>query len=290
MCPGSTSLHHPTGVMRAHPRSRDTAKVAHHQIGSRIAGLVRAIREGDDATIEAAVLRMSRSGLRLVFSNWRLTLIQALPAMWIWVAMFDLKLHVLHGRSFHTVRGPLAWLAVSLIVIITAACFYLNAVVAFAITNPEGPAIGPARARARGHLRVILGSGAVVGLGLGVAAIVVTRYQRPWFGVTMSIIIGVMMVCYLAVPSRIIGVKPAQSRRDKLVTGAVSGTLGAVVCTPPYLLGRIGLLMLGSHALFVPGVVLLTLGFTLQAGATGAVKAIKMSATLLAGSKPTATL
>ena len=106
----------------------------------------------------------------------------------------------------------------------------------------------------------------------------------------MSIVVGVMMVCYLAVPSRIIGVKPAQSRRDKLVAGAVSGTLGAVVCTPPYLLGRIGLLMLGSHALLVPGVVLLTLGLTLQAGATGAVKAIKMSATLLAGSKPTATL
>lgn len=293
--------------MRVHPCSGDTSQVAHSRVGARITGLVRAIREGDDATIEAAVLRLSRSrrwlaplaltvsalvllveGLRLVFSNWRLTLIQALPAMWIWVAMLDLKIHVLHGHSFHTIRGPLAWMAIALIVIVTAACFYLNAVVAFAITNPEGPAIGPAMARARGHLRVILGSGAVVGLALGVAAIVVTRYHRPWFAVTMSVVIGVMMVCYLAVPSRIIGVKPMQSRRDKLVTGAVSGALGAVVCTPPYLLGRIGILMLGSKALFVPGVVLMALGFTLQAGATGAVKAIKMSATLLAGSKPTA--
>jgi hypothetical protein len=293
--------------MRVHPRSRDTSQVAHRRVGARITGLVRAIREGDDATIEAAVLRLSRSrrwlaplaltvsalvllveGLRLVFSNWRLTLIQALPAMWIWVAMLDLKIHVLHGRSFHTIRGPLAWLAVGLIVIVTAACFYLNGVVAFAITNPDGPAIRPARARARGHLRVILGSGAVVGLALGIAAIVVTRYQRPWFALTMSVVIGVMMVCYLAIPSRILGVKPNQSRRDKLVTGAVSGVLGAVVCTPPYLLGRIGLLMLGSHVLFVPGVVLMCLGFTLQAGATGAVKAIKMSATLLAGSKATA--
>ena len=293
--------------MRVHPRSRDTSQVAHRRVGARITGLVRAIREGDDATIEAAVLRLSRSrrwlaplaltvsalvllveGLRLVFSNWRLTLIQALPAMWIWVAMLDLKIHVLHGRSFHTIRGPLAWLAVGLIVIVTAACFYLNGVVAFAITNPDGPAIRPAMARARGHLRVILGSGAVVGLALGIAAIVVTRYQRPWFALTMSVVIGVMMVCYLAIPSRILGVKPNQSRRDKLVTGAVSGVLGAVVCTPPYLLGRIGLLMLGSHVLFVPGVVLMCFGFTLQAGATGAVKAIKMSATLLAGSKATA--
>jgi hypothetical protein len=52
-------------------------------------------------------------------------------------------------------------------------------------------------------------------------------------------------------------------------------------------LGRIGILMLGSHLLFVPGIVLLTLGFTLQAGATSAVKAIKMSAKLVGGPEHT---
>ena len=36
--------------------------------------------------------------------------------------------------------------------------------------------------------------------------------------------------------------------------------------------------MLGSSALFIPGILVLALGLTLQAGATGAVKAIKMSA------------
>jgi hypothetical protein len=56
-----------------------------------------------------------------------------------------------------------------------------------------------------------------------------------------------------------------------------------VICTPPYVLGRIGLLMLGSRALFVPGVILLVIGLTLQAGATGAVKTIKMSAKLVSG-------
>jgi hypothetical protein len=40
--------------------------------------------------------------------------------------------------------------------------------------------------------------------------------------------------------------------------------------------------MLGSSALLIPGIFVLTLGFTLQAGATGAVRAIKMSATLTA--------
>ncbi len=85
------------------------------------------------------------------------------------------------------------------------------------------------------------------------------------------------MVCYVAVPSRLIGVKPERSRREKLTASALGAALGTAVCTPPYLLGRLGILMLGSKALLIPGIVLLTFGFTLQAGATGAVRAIKMS-------------
>ena len=67
---------------------------------SRVQSLVRAIQENDEAKIEEAILRLSRSrralaplafavgafvllfdGLRLLVSNWRLTLVQVLPAM-----------------------------------------------------------------------------------------------------------------------------------------------------------------------------------------------------------------
>ena len=72
----------------------------------------------------------------------------------------------------------------------------------------------------------------------------------PWEG---SIVIAVMMVCYVAIPSRLIGMKATQSKRDKLAATAVGGVIGAVVCTPPYALGRVGLLMLGSRALLIPG-------------------------------------
>ena len=41
--------------------------------------------------------------------------------------------------------------------------------------------------------------------------------------------------------------------------------------------------MLDSHTLFSLGIILLAVGLTLQAGATGAVKAIKMSAKLISG-------
>ena len=63
----------------------------------------------------------------------------------------------------------------------------------------------------------------------------------------------------------------------------MGGTIGAVICTPPYVMGRIAILMLGSSLLFIPGLIFLTLAVTVQAGATGAVKALKMSAKIVAG-------
>ena len=112
---------------------------------------------------------------------------------------------------------------------------------------------------------------------------VVVRWGVFWFGLTLSSVIGVMMVCYVAVPARLIGMKTTHSKRDKLAASAVGGAIGAVVCTPPYVLGRVGLLLLGSSTLFVLGIVVFAVGLTLQAGATGAVKTIKMSAKLISG-------
>jgi hypothetical protein len=269
-----------------------------------IGRLVRAIQDGDEATVEA-VLRLSRSrrvfaplaftvgafamlldGLRLLLANWRLTLIQILPAVWIWLAMFDLRLHVLHGRSFHSLRGPVLIPIGLAITAITAASFFLNAVFAFAIAGSRPPQIRPAVAAARLRLTPILLSGATVGVLLALSTTVAPRWGSPWFTVSLGTVVGVMMVCYVAVPSRLIGVKRNYSRRDKLTASALSTALSATVCTPPYLLGRLGILMLGSRVLLIPGIFVLTIGFTLQAGATGAVRAIKMSATLTGRAAP----
>ncbi len=264
--------------------------------------LLRAIRENDEEAVESAVLALSRSrrifaplvfaigafvmlfqGLRLLLSNWRLTLIQILPAMWIWLALLDLKVHTFKGKEFHAWHGSVEVLLVVAIALVTAASFYLNAVFAFAISQPGSPTIRPAFALARRHLGVVLPVGLVVGLALGVSAIIVPRWGHPWFALSLGIVVGVMMLTYVTVPARIVGVKPVGSRRDKIAAAAIGGTLGALVCAPAYVIGRIGILLLGSNVLFAFGVVLLVVGLTLQAGATGAVKAIKMSAKLAAG-------
>ncbi len=222
-------------------------------------------------------------GVKLLFSNWRLTLVEVLPAMWIWLALLDLKVHLLHGKSFTVLRGPILIPIILAIAAIAAASFLLNAVFAFAIALPGSPDIRRGFTKARSHLRVVLGWGLLIGLCLGISVTVLPRWGRWWFAVSLSIIIGVMMVAYVSVPSRLIGLAKAGSRRDQVSASAIGGSIGAVVCTPPYVLGRIGVLMLGSHVLFVPGIFVLVLAVTLQAGANGAVKAIKMSAKLASG-------
>jgi hypothetical protein len=273
-------------------------------LSARVRQYILAVRDSDRAAVEEGVLRLSRSrrwlaplalavgalvmlfdGVKLLLTNWRLTLVQVLPAMWIWAAMFDLKAHVLHGKSFHVLTGPVVIPIVLAVAALTAASFFLNAVFAFAIASEGRPAIRPAFAQARSHLAVVLGWGAAVGICLGLATVVFVRWGVLWFGLSLSIVVAVMMVCYVAVPSRLIGVTTTYSKRDKLTATAVGGAIGGVVCTPPYVLGRVGLLMLGSHTLFILGCVVIAIGVTLQAGATGAVKAIKMSAKLVSGSR-----
>jgi hypothetical protein len=263
---------------------------------------VRAVRESDLATADEVILRLSRSrrwlaplavlvgafamlfvGIKLLFTNWRLTLIQLLPAMWIWAAMFDLKAHLLHGRTFHVLRGPIVIPLVLAVAVITAASFYLNAVFAYSIAEEGPPSIRPAFARAWSRRMAILMPGFAIGILLGLSVVVVTRWGPFWFGLCLGSVVAIMMVCYVAVPARLIGMKTSYSRRDKLAASAVGGVVGAVVCTPPYLLGRLGLIMLGSHALFVPGLIIFSVGLTLQAGATSAVKTVKMSAKLVSG-------
>ena len=58
------------------------------------------------------------------------------------------------------------------------------------------------------------------------------------------------------------------------------------MCAPPFALGRVAILMLGSHTFRYLAVLLLLIAVVLQTGATSSVKAIKMSAKLAVGKNP----
>lgn len=261
--------------------------------------LLDGIKRGDEADIARAIEELSRSrrylaplawavggiamllgGVRLLFSNWRLTLIQVLPAIWIWLAMYDLRAHLLHDREFRDLEGVLLVVLIVLIAAITVVVFFFNAVFGFAINQEGRPRVRLAIAEARERLAPIVATGGALGLALGLAALLAPHAGEPWFAVSLGIVVGLMMVAYVAVPSRLVGVEPTASRRDRLSASAVGGLLGVALATPPYILGRIGLLMIGSPILRIPGFAVFLVAATLQAGATSAVRAVKLGARL----------
>ena len=124
------------------------------RIGVLVCKMVAAINAGDDQMVEAIILALSNrsrylapralvvdafvmffQGVKLRSTNWKLTLVQMLPAMWIWAATIDLRAHALDGKEFHVFRGPLVAPLLLVIATITAVTFYLNAVFAFATTR-----------------------------------------------------------------------------------------------------------------------------------------------------------
>ena len=271
-----------------------------------------AIRDGDEVAVEQAVRNLAKrrrifaplaliagafamlfSALRLLLTNWRLALVQVLPALLIWAVTLDLKAHVLYGKAFSAIRGPIVVVLFALAVLVTIAAFFLNAAFAFAISQPGPPDLNAGFREARRHARAVIGWGGLIGLALGVAAILVPRWGLRWFTVSLGTVLAVMIVGYIAVPARIVGVRTAKSadmsrRRDKLVVTALAAVVGAIICAPPYVLSRVGEGLLDSDPLFGLGVALIVIGLTLEAGATGAVKAMKVSTKMLAGRPPAA--
>ncbi|MBV8462273.1 MAG: hypothetical protein JO368_03210 [Acidimicrobiales bacterium] len=265
--------------------------------------LALAVRDSDDDRVEAALVGLSRrnrllaplgllvggfialfQGVRLLVTNWRLTLIQLLPAVLVWGAMFDFKVHVFRGKSFNVIRGPVLIPIILAIASLTAAAYLLNAIFAFAVSGRGTDSWRAAWGEARAHLRVILGWGFGIGLALGFATTVSSRWGHGWFALCLGIVVAVMMVTYVTVPAALVGIRTKRSRREQITTGAVSGAVSAVICSPPYALGRAGIILLGTSKFFVVGIVMLIVAVPLQAGAVTATKAVKFSSKLLAGS------
>jgi hypothetical protein len=272
----------------------------------RLRRLIVSIRENDAQLVEEAILQFSEtrrifaplalaagaivmlfSGLRLLVTNWRLMLVQLVPATLIWAVTFDLKAHVLYGRQFNVIRGPVTVAVFAGVVLLTIASFFLNAVFAFTISRPGPPRLAIGFQEARRHPAVLYW-GAGTGIALAVAAVLAPRWGLGWFTALLGIVLGFMLLCYVTVPAHIVGVQTAKAGkftrpgRDKVAAAAITVTFGAIVCAPPYVITRSGLALLGTDGLFGLGVALLVVGLILEAGATGAVKAIKVSVKLLA--------
>lgn len=276
---------------------------------SRLRSLAGAVAQAEPAAVEAAARSLGSSrrylapvawaagalvlvvrGIKLLLLNWRLTLVEILPAFWVWLIMYDLKQHALRSAAFRQLG---LWLSLGLLLLCvsaTIAAFWCNTVFGFAVAA-ERPLIGPAWRLTEHNWRQVVVSGAALGAVLAVAGLGVPRLESRWaYVVASGTVYALMLVSLVAVPARILGVekRPRSSPRETVGRLAAGGALSAVAMTPGFVLDRIGVILLGVAGLRPLGFILLTIGVGLYAAGLSSVRAVKLSMKLhpaAAGSK-----
>jgi hypothetical protein len=160
----------------------------------------------------------------------------------------------------------------------TVAAFWCNTVFGFAISAPH-PLIGPAWRLTTASWSRIVASGAVMGVVLALAAIVVPRLNSRWtYIVAVSVVYAAMLVSLVAVPARILGLEKRRSTpRETVGRWAAGGALSAVAMTPGFVLDRIGVTLLGVSKLRLLGFLILSIGVALYAAGLSSVRAVKLS-------------
>jgi hypothetical protein len=253
---------------------------------------VAAVRSTDPSSVEAALTDLSGrrrwltplayaagtvavvfDGVLLLVRNWRLSLLQLVPAAWIWAMTWNLKNHSFANPSISTGLSIL----VAVVVLLTAqAAYWCNATFAYTIAQGATPDFRAAFREARTHWRFVGGLALLTG-GVQAAIWLLVPHVEPraiWAALLAMFFVQIYL--FVAIPSWLLGVRKSGTRRERLLQSTTTGVLSGVASTPGFLLNRIGLLLLGT-SLWIVGVVLVSIGTVLHVTASSSVRVVKMS-------------
>jgi hypothetical protein len=267
--------------------------------GSRWEALVRAaaaVRSTDPASVESALKNLGGrrrwltplvyaagtvgvvfDGVLLLLRNWRLTLLQLFPAVWIWVMTWNMKHHFLSKPTFSTSVVIPAAVGV---VLAAQVAYWSNATFAYTMAESAAGGIRAAFGEARRRWRLIGGLALLTG---GVQAgiwLLMPRLQADWLWVALLVMFVVQVYLFIAVPCWLLGVRKTGSRRERTIQSLTTGVLSGVASAPGFLLNRIGWLLLGSGVLGIVGGALLAVGAVLHVTASSSVRVVKLSVRL----------
>lgn len=283
----------PTGPNQVNARASPRGP---RQAARALRAAVAAVRSTDPATVEVTVRELGRrrrwlvplayaagtvaivfDGVVLLVRNWRLTLLQLLPAAWIYVMTWNLRTHLLQGNELNPAVAPAAAVAV----LITAqAAYWCNATFGFAMAQSGDTDIGAAFRDARPHWRFVGGLALLTGGAQAAVWLLLPQAGLRWFWIALLAMFVVQIYLFVAIPSWLIGARPTGTRRERLVQKLTTGVLSGVAATPGFVLNRVGLLLLGLGALWWLGIVVLAISAVLHVTASSSVRVVKMSVRL----------
>ncbi len=213
-------------------------------------------------------------GVVLLLRNWRLTLLQVVPAAWIWAMTWNLKNHALSKPSISPTISIL--LAVGVLIGAQVA-YWCNATFAYTMVQGSTTDIRAAFRDARPHWRLVGGLALLTsGLQAGIW-LLAPHLHVKWLWLALLVMFVVQVYLFVAVPSWLLGVRKTGTRQERITQSMTTGVLSGVASTPGFLLNRIGLLLMGTGSLFFLGVAVVSISAVLHVTASSSVRVVKMS-------------
>jgi hypothetical protein len=254
---------------------------------------VAAVRSTDPAIVESALTDLAGrrrwlapfvfaagtvavvfDGVLLLLQNWRLTLLQLFPAVWIWAMTWNMKHHLV---SKPTISTSFAITAAVGVLVAAQAAYWCNATFAFTMAQGFTGNIRAAFREARGHWRLIGGLALLTGGVQAVIWLLVPRLSTDWLWVALIVMFVAQVYLFIAIPCWLLGVRKTGSLRERTTQSLTTGVLSGVASMPGFLLNRIGWLLLGSGFLGIVGGALLAIGAVLHVTASSSVRVVKLS-------------
>jgi hypothetical protein len=225
----------------------------------------------------AGTLAIVFDGILLLLRSWRLTLLQLVPATWIWVMSWNLRNHMFaHEKPplSHTVLFAVMGLLVAQI------AYWCNATFAYTLVQDGAKDIRAAFVSAKPHWRAISGTALVTGAMSAITWLVLPHFRLTWFWLALAGIFVLQIYLFVALPLWLLGVKKTGTRKERGLQSATTGVLSGVASIPGFIFNRIGLLLLGIGPVWWLGVIVLSVGAVFHITASSSVRVVKMSVRL----------
>ena len=149
-------------------------------------------------------------GVLVLLRNWRLTLLQLAPALWIWIMTWNMKHHFVSKPTFST--NEVIPIAIGVLLAAQVA-YWCNATFAYTMAQDGTGDISAAFADARRHWRLVGGLALLTGAAQACIWLLMPRLKTDWLWLALLVMFVVQIYLFIAIPCWLLGV-----RQDRIAT------------------------------------------------------------------------
>ena len=220
-------------------------------------------------------------GVLVIARNWRLMLIELIPAVWIGAITWNWRAHVSGRIELVEVHGTVAVAIAVFVVTVNLLAYWCNAVFAFTLSQDDRSDLSAAFRQARQRANVVNAWAISIGALHAYVAVFAVRWSIGGFAVAQGMIAIIQMYALVALPAALAGLRRQRKLpiRERLSAMAITAALTGLAVAPGFGLNRAGIVLIGLGLPLLGGTVL-TVAIILQVAATSSASAVKLAARL----------